>query len=285
MPFRTLALLCSIAAPLPAAEDAREIVRRSVNRDTLNFELARNYTFVERVEERQREDGKVKTESTTYEVSILYGEPYRREIARDDRPLPPKDEEKERKKLAKFMAERARDSPEQRRKRLAKVEKEREKERRYIREVADAFDFRLVGEERLDGHEVYVIDATPRADYRPVDSRAARIFPKVRGRLWIDKTEYQWVKLEGETIDTITFGVFLARVGKGAQLYFEQSRVNGEIWLPRRVTVTGDVKLALLKTLQADIEATFSNYRKFQTDSRIVSVAEPKPDGANEKEQ
>src|SRR5579883_2321151 len=84
-----------------ATEDAREIVRRSVNVGDENVRAARNYTFRERNEGRTLDNsGRVtKTEVETYDVTLLDGSPYKRLIARNDKPLDQKDEKKEEEKL------------------------------------------------------------------------------------------------------------------------------------------------------------------------------------------
>ena len=79
---------------------------------------------------------------------------------------------------------------------------------------------------------------------------------------------------EAETLGTISFGLFLARLAPKSHLSFEQTRVNGEIWLPKRATVTASARLALVKQVSLDQEITFSGYRKFQADSKIVSATE-----------
>src|SRR6478735_4856175 len=101
-------LCCALAVSVClGAEDAREIVRRSVNVGDENLKAARNYTFRERSEERTLDGaGRVtKTESETRDITVLSGSPYRRLIARDDKPLPPKDERKEDEKLRKIAEE------------------------------------------------------------------------------------------------------------------------------------------------------------------------------------
>lgn len=275
---RIVARLCLSLLTLVAAlgaEDAREIVRRSVTLDQQNFERLRNYTWVERNEERALDAaGKVKSrESETRETTFIEGRPYERLIARDDKPLSPKEEQKESERLAKETAQRRRETPEHRRKREAERQKQLEQSRRFLGEVADAFEFRLAREERIDGRDVYVIEATPRPDYRPRESRA-RVLSKIQGTLWIDKEELQWVKVDAITIDTISFGLFLARLGKGARVHFEQSRVNDELWLPRLARTQAEGRLALLKNVRSEYETTWKDYRKFHVDSRIVSTSE-----------
>ena len=88
--------------------------------------------------------------------------------------------------------------------------------------------------------------------------------------MWIDKTGYQWVKIEAETTETISWGIFLARLNPGAKLVFEQTRVNDEVWLPRRQWMRGSGRIGLLKKLAMEDEITWSGYRKFQAESKIV---------------
>lgn len=57
------------------------------------------------------------------------------------------------------------------------------------RELTGAYEFRLAGEERLDGHSSFIIDALPRRGYQP-RSRTARLFsfPQKQILDWTDKT-------------------------------------------------------------------------------------------------
>jgi hypothetical protein len=52
----------------------------------------------------------------------------------------------------------------------------------------------------------------------------------------------------------------------------EQTRVNEEVWLPRQVTVKVDVRLALLKNFNVDVEQTFRDYKKFRATTKIFAV-------------
>jgi hypothetical protein len=91
--------------------------------------------------------------------------------------------------------------------------------------------------------------------------------------LWIDKSDYHWAKVEAETLDTISFGGFLIRLAKGGHLTLEQARVNREVWLPKSLTVRASARVALIKGVHAELIMTFSDYKKFQVDSRVVSTA------------
>jgi len=272
--MRLSALLVLTAFSL-SAQDAREIVRKSVELDQVNWARMKDYTWMAReVERRLDSSGRVQSQSSRkWETVILAGEPHRRVLERDGKPLSPQDAQKQQKKLDDTVQKLQRETPEQRQRRVAEYEKNREKDREFLREIPDAYDFQLAGDDTIDGHAVWVIAATPRPDYRP-KRRDARALLKIRGKIWIDKVEYQWVRLEAETTETISYGLFLARLHPGAKLYFEQTRVNDEVWLPKLERMSGSGRLGLLKKLALEQELTWSNYRKFQVDSKVVAAGQ-----------
>jgi hypothetical protein len=254
------------------AQDVREIVRKSVELDQANWLRMQDYTWVARNMERHLDSrGKTKSvETEAWETLILYGEPHRRIIERDGKPLSGSEQRKQQEKLDKAVAKLERETPDQRQRRLQELEKDRAKDREFLREIPDLYDFRLEGDAKVDGYDTWVISATPKANYRPT-LRDAKPLLKIKGKLWIDKAEYQWVRLEAETTDTISFGLFLARLSPGAKLVFEQTRVNDEIWLPKREFTSGSGRLGLVMKVAMEQELTWSSYRKFQVESKVVS--------------
>ncbi len=161
---------CGRACGNRGGSDARcaEIVRRSVAAIEENWKIARNYTFLQRTEERQLDSAdQVKSkEVKTYDITLLEGSPYLRLVERDDHPLPPAEEKKEREKLEKSIAERMKETPAERQRRIGDYEKRRERQRETMREVADAFDFKVAGQDRVDGRNVWILEAAPRPGFR-----------------------------------------------------------------------------------------------------------------------
>ena len=265
-----LALAVIPAAPL-GAQDAREIVRKSVELDQANWLRMKDYTWIAHETERNLDSkGAVKSEKKeTWETLVLYGQPHRRVLERDGKPLAPDEQRKEQTKLDKLAAKLQNETPEQRQRRLTEYEQKRRKDRDFLREVTDLYDFHLEGDQEVDGHAAWVISATPKPGYQP-KHRDAKPLLKIRGKIWIDKAEYQWVRLEAETTDTISYGLFIARLNPGAKLIFEQTRVNDEIWLPKHESVSGSGRLGLVKKIALQQELIWSNYRKFQVESKVV---------------
>ncbi len=253
--------------------DALQIVRKSVELDQSNWQRMKDYTWIARQTDRLRDsNGQVKSQKTEeWEAVVIYGELHHRMLERDGKPLSPQEQRKDQEKLDRAVARRANETPQQREHREAEFEKEREKDREFLREVPDLFDFTLLGEEKIDGHDVWVISAEPKPGAQPKHGDAKPLL-KIRAKVWIDKAEYQWVRLEAETTATISFGLFIARLAPGAKLEFEQTRVNDEVWLPKRQLVQGAARLGLVKKLVGEEETTWNNYRKFQVDSKVVAV-------------
>ncbi len=272
--MRRLLLLAFLPALL-AAQDAREIVRRACELDRKNMEVARNYTYLQRQDESDLDSsGSPKNHQIrTWDVTLQEGSPYRRLVARNDQPLSAAEQQQEDQKLRNNIEQRRKETPEQRQRRIAEWERRVHKQREPARELPDAFNFRIVGEERLNGGDTWVIDATPKPGYKPKSSGAA-FFPKVQARLWIDKNDFQWVKVDMESLDTITLGGFLLRIAKGGHLLLEQVRINQEVWLPKRVSMEASARLLFVKGFHKSLDMTFSDYRKFQADSRVVSMGE-----------
>ena len=239
--------------------------------DRKTLELARNYTSQQReVTKHLDKHGNVKsTEVKTYDVSFYYGEEYSRLIMLDDKPLSEKEQKKEDEKLEKFLAKYRNESEEDREKRREKERQERQEARAYRLDVANAFDFRIVGEEELEGVDTWVIEATPRKDFKPTQPHAD-ILKKIKGKMWIDKKEYNWVRVEAEATDTISFGLFLFRIHPGSRFNFQQVHLNNEVWLLRKLYINGGARIALLKNEAIEQEDTFSNYKKFSSTVTIL---------------
>jgi hypothetical protein len=256
-------------------QQMEQLFRAVAEKDIENDRQLRNYTYVERDENHKLDgQGQVQSiETKTYEVMAIYGEPVQRLIEKNDKALDPQEAAKEDQKIQKVIDKGKNESENARRKREEKEEKDREEGRRFVREVADAYNFHLVGTEMLGGRNVWVIDAEPRPGYEP-RMKQAKFLPKFRGRIWIDHDEAQWAKLDIECIDTVSLGLFLARFHKGSRIVIEQTRINDEVWLPKHVTVKVDVRLALLKEFRMEEDQTFRDYKKFRATTRILDVGD-----------
>jgi hypothetical protein len=256
-------------------EQMRRLIRIVTDNYRANYKKERDYTYLDRVVQNKLDGkGEIKSsESKTYEIVDLYGEQVQRLIAKNGAPLSEEDAAKEEKRIEKLTNKRKNESDDERAKRREEEEKRREKNREFVREIADAFDFHLVGSEVLNGRDAWVINGEPRPGFQP-HSKEAQILSKFHGRLWIDKGELQLAKMDVEALDTVSFGWVLARIHKGTRLVFEQTRVNGEVWLPQHLSFKFDARVALFKGYNEQDDESYSDYKKFRATTKIVGIGD-----------
>lgn len=256
-------------------QQMQELFRVVADKDLANQKRERDYTYIDR-EVQNKLDGSGQTKSTevrTYDILQIAGEEVRRLTAKDDKPLDAKEAAKEDEKIQKIIDKRKNESDSDRRKREEKEEKDREDGRKFVKEIADAYNFTLVGTEMVSGREAWVIDGEPRPGFEP-HMKNAHFLTKFHGRVWIDQGDLQMAKMDVEAVDTVSIGLFLARIHKGTRVMLEQTRVNDEVWLPKHLTFKLDARVALLKGYKMDGENIYSDYKKFRTSSKIVGMGE-----------
>lgn len=258
-------------------DQMQQLFRVVAEKDLENDKKQRDYTYIERDEEHKLDGkGNVKsTESETFEVIEIYGKQIQRRIEKNDRPLSAKDAAKEEEKIQKIIEKRKSESEAGRQKRAKQEAKDQEEGRKWVLEIADAYNFRLLGSEQIDGRDNWVIQGEPRPRFHP-HLKYANYLPDFHGRVWIDKEDLQLAKMDVECINTVSWGLFIARFHKGSRVIVEQTRVNDEVWLPKHVALKLDARLALLKNLKMDADDTFRDYKKFRTSARIVGMQEVK---------
>jgi hypothetical protein len=248
------------AQNLSNGPDVHRIVESSIAATQRHWQERLHYTYIERDEDRRRDpDGRVTSEHVDESRTILVnGIPFEQFVERDGRrPPSPSDERKQKEEFDKLK----RETPEERAERLRKQEEETAA---IVREVPMAFDFQLVGEEAVNGRPAYVIQATPHPGYHG-QGKYGSMFPKVAGKLWVDKQDLGWIKVEGLVIHPFSMGLFLVRLLRGSQINMQQTRVNDGIWMPERVEVQAVAKIFFVKSLSIDRVMAFSDYKLPQT--------------------
>ena len=260
-----LLMLAGGAAATPPT-DVREIVKIALDREIHNRRQLTDYTWQE--ESVVRVSGKVKKK--VIEHFYIDGSTYSKLTEQDGRPLSGAEARKEQAKMDKEIARRRNESPSQRDKRLAAERKEVAEGIRFREDVLRAFDFTLEGEDVVNGFKAWRIAGARRGDFKP-KSRDGKMLAKLQGRIWVHQESNEWLKFDVETLEKISFGAFLASVSPGAHISSQQMRVNDALWHPEwmRVTLAGR---ALWKKIDFDLEDRYRNFRRFQTESRIVET-------------
>ena len=119
---------------------------------------------------------------------MILGSPYEHLLAVNGEPLTTDEEEAEQSKLREVTSQRRLESAGQRAQRIAKYDKDRKRDHLLMDELAKAFDFRLLGQQKLGPYDVYVLKATPRAGYKPPNMEEQAL-TRMQGKLWIDENK------------------------------------------------------------------------------------------------
>jgi hypothetical protein len=190
-------------------------------------------------------------------IGPLGGTPYERLIGKNGSPLSPDAECRENRKYGKALKEREKESPAEHMSRVRKYESDRA----FIEDIPEAYNFKLIGEEVVEGRPAWVVQMTPRAGFIPSTPRAAML-EHIEGRLWIDKEEIRWAKAEAHVIDKMSLGWILARIGPDTHFSVQQSRIARGLWMPKRVTIAGMARILVVDSKALNKQLTYSDYHE-----------------------
>ena len=259
------------ATLLAQPPDAQEMVRRSVAAQTADWNAAPNYSFVER--DTVAKHGAAT--SKTYEVLMIEGSQYNKLIAVGGRPLSSGEQADEDRRVQQEIQRRKRESPSARARRVAKYERERQQDHAMMLEMGEGFSFKLAGSEQVNGHDTWVLDATPKPGYQP-KTRDTKVLTGMKGKLWVDKEQYHWVKVEAEVFKPVSFYGFLAKVGPGTRFVLENEPVDGGVWLPKHFAVKVNSTTLGFINHDSDNDET---YRDYQPNAKALAMVARAPAG------
>jgi hypothetical protein len=233
--------------------DARQIVTASIAATERSWQARSYYTYTER-DENRRLDARGQVKSNEVDVSrmiLVNGARFEQLLERNGQPPSIEDRRKEDAELEKLKHE----TSEQRAMRIRKDLENRS----FFGELLQAFDFQLVGEEIAGGKPAYVVHAAPHPGYQ-AHGKYGKMLSKVDGKLWVDKQDFGWIKVEGQVTQSFSMGLFVARVQRGSHLILEQTCVGDGVWVPKLIEVRASARILLLKSLDVDRILTYSDY-------------------------
>jgi hypothetical protein len=234
--------------------DARQIVGPSVIATERSWAMRDHYTYMERDEDRRLNTlGQVKSETVDVTRMMVVNGARFEQLLEHNGQLP---SAKEQKRSDDDLGKLQHETPEEQTTRLRKDQENRA----FLRDILEAFDFRLVGEEVVGGRPAYVLHATPHPGYR-ARGKYAKMFSRVEGKLWVDKQDFGWIKVDGQVTQSFSLGLILARVERGSHIILEQTCVGAAVWVPKRIAIRATARILFLKSLDIDRILTYSDYR------------------------
>ncbi len=252
--------------------------------------ILEKYTYTENITSREIDsNGQMKVkESETFELTFYKGNRIRRLVAKNGKPLSPKEEADEQKNVEKRVRE------------IEKKETEKERKKSSSREVAQDASQNSEGSpegergqrisiadvlrasklinprrERFRSRDVIVFDFEPLPGYKP-QKNYEKLFGKMAGAIWIHPTDKQVARVEARLIEAYKVGGgMLASLKEGANFTLEQERVNNEIWLPTRAEINLGVRVLLVKGLNINQTVTYGDYKRFNVEAEKEKLKDP----------
>ena len=212
-----------------------------------------HYTYLERDEDRRLNSlGQVKSESVDVtRMMVVNGARFEQLLEHNGQPPTANEQKRSDDDLAKLKHETLDEQ-------AARSRKDQDN-RAFLQDVLEAFDFRLIGEETLDGRPAYVLQATPHPGYR-AHGKYAKVFSRVEGKLWVDKRDFGWIKVDGQVTQSFSMGLFVARVQRGSHIILEQTCIGDGVWVPKRMEARASARILFLKSLDINRILTYSDY-------------------------
>lgn len=254
------------AARFPAPDEFARKVRHALQ---LDADLQMDFAYLERRRDvRISMLGKVSIGPLrTFEVypSGQPGGTYKRLIEIDGKPLPPAElarRDAEHERDLRIESERARrETAAQRAERQRKAEEDRRQRNAILDDAVAVFEPTFAGREVVDGRSVLVVDLNPRRRARP-GTREGRWMKQFRGRIWVDETEYQIVRLDMHAFEDVTIGWgIIGRVHQGSRVLFSRKRFEN-VWLPVETFYDASGRTLLFRPFEFSVTATYSKYRR-----------------------
>lgn len=234
--------------------DARQIVGLSIAATERSWQARNHYIYMERDDDRRVDSqGQVTSENVDVTRMMLVNGARFEQLMEHNGQTPTA---REQRKSDEDMDRLKHETPAEQTLRLRKDQENRS----FLQDLLEAFDFHLIGEETVDGKPAYVLQATPHPGYR-AHGKFGKMFSKVEGKLWVDKQDFGWIKVDGQVTESFSMGLFVARVQRGSHIILEQICVGDSVWVPKRLEIRASARILFLKNLDIARILTYSDYR------------------------
>jgi hypothetical protein len=135
----------------------------------------------------------------------------------------------------------------------------RQRARTVVDDVLKTLHFEIAGREVRNGRPVIVVPFEPNPAATPT-TREGRMATAFKGSVWIDEALREVTDMRAVAIDDVSFGGFIAKVYKGTEAMVERREVEPGVWMPTRLTLSGDIR-ALFRKATINHVIDWSDYR------------------------
>ena len=206
-----------------------------------------------------------KTETVEGEDFFVNGHVIERAVKKNGQPLSDHDQQKETERVTKLV-EKAQKTP---------SDQPLEGPTISVSRVLEIMDVRNARRETLRGRAAIVFDFIGRKDAK-THGLAEDASKKLEGTMWVDEADREVAHLEVRFIDNFRVaGGLVASIDKGSSFRFDQSLVNGEIWLPTAAEASLQARVLLFKGYRQHFTESDYDFKRFHVDAEQMKDARP----------
>jgi hypothetical protein len=259
------------SAPLPEIRQLLQQVRehqRQLDKVRENY----TYTSAQTLQDIDANGQVKKTDTSEYEVFFVNSHSVARKVKKDGKPLDEHEQQKETERVTKEAEKAAQTPPDQPLEGQQQVS---------ITQTLELMDVRNPRREMYRGRAAIVFDFVGRKDAK-THGMVEDASKKLEGTLWIDEADRQVAHMDVRFIDNFRVaGGLVATIEKGSNFHFDQSPVNGELWLPTGAEASMEARVLLVKGLRQHYTERDFDFKRFRVetqtgkDAKAVEGAKP----------
>jgi hypothetical protein len=206
-----------------------------------------------------------KTETQEGEDFFVNGHVIERTVKKNGQTLSDHDQQKETERVTK-QVEKAQKTP---------SDQPLEGQTISVTRILEIMDVRNPRRETYRGRQAIVFDFVGRKDAK-THGLAEDASKKLEGTIWIDETDREVAHLEVRFIDNFRVaGGLVASIDKGSSFRFDQTLVNGEIWLPTGAEASLQARVLLVKGYRQHFTESDYDFKRFHVDAEQMKDAKP----------
>ncbi|MBI2683660.1 MAG: hypothetical protein HYX26_10705 [Acidobacteriales bacterium] len=241
--------------PLPNAEEVvKKVIAREEQADKRE-EAKPGYLFAQRsIEEKLDKSGAVtERNDRLYQATLIDGHIYLKPVEKNGKPLTGEDAKKEEEREKKF------------RERIKKplTQKKDDDDIRLNEELVSRYQFHVIGRERVNDREAFVLTFLPRTNVKlPEKRRMDKILNRLEGKVWVDTEAFALLKVDMHLTEPTSLAGGLGSV-RSLDFLIELFAVDPDTFVPKEVRVAFEGR-KLFTGMHVKQTATYSDYRKIE---------------------
>ncbi len=147
------------------------------------------------------------------------------------------------------------------------AQRARERRQRAVDDVVDTLAFTMKGRVTHKGVPAIAIGFAGKADATP-STRQGRIAQKFNGTLYVDERVNEVFSLEATSTGDMSYGYgMVAKLSEGTTVTLTREPVEGNLWMPTRLTMKGRGRALVLRRLVIDFAIDWFAYKRLPVES------------------